>query len=727
MATIQRYVNTASTAGGDGTTNATSGANRAYASLFEWEAAMGSVGTATDNYIVDCCGTAADTTAVNVNFSITTGGSVTIRGNRSDAAGFYAGSQVLSANHYRLVVTGGTPLTLTSNNATVDGIQVHTVSPGIYFGIQDSSVNSTVRNCRAFTGATNSAVGIGSNGISPGGGSYNWLYENNLVVGFADGLMHRSPDFWAATVTIRHNTVYGSGGGYGIRMQDVSGSSDCQYNIYANAIANTGTNVGINPAVISASGQVPSYADNACSVASGTTDEIVLGTAANAWISPGVTTSSDFAIKSTGPLFNAVNPTHVTLDITGATRDGTNHDVGAFEFIAVAPAVVTDPTNQTVSEGATATFSAVFSGTPTPTVQWQRSTNSGGSWSDVAGAVASSYTTPATTITGGSANNGDQFRCQGTNSAGGPISTAAATLTVNVATDTTPPVITGPSGATGATSSINVAENTTAVHTFTANESVTWALSGGADVAKFAIGSGTGVLTFVTAPNYDVAGDADGNNSYVVGVQATDTAANATVQTLTVTVTNVNEAPAFIGPSISIPSGTAGTAIAAQNFALLFSDPDTGDLGTYTKGGTWPTGPTLSSAGMLGGVYQAAGTNSALTVIRTDANGLTATSNSFSITSNAAVATGSVTTSKHSNSAGLGGVLGSTLLHWTWFAGGRIGAMSGSSMVEGTGTTNALGVLTVTGLPLGVGVLMTCARAADASTDAVFYEALTAV
>ena len=34
-----RYINTASTAGGDGTTNATSGANRAYASFAEWEAA----------------------------------------------------------------------------------------------------------------------------------------------------------------------------------------------------------------------------------------------------------------------------------------------------------------------------------------------------------------------------------------------------------------------------------------------------------------------------------------------------------------------------------------------------------------------------------------------------------------------------------------------------------------------------------------------------------------
>ena len=36
-ATITRHVNTDSTAGGDGTTNATEGDNRAYATLAEWK------------------------------------------------------------------------------------------------------------------------------------------------------------------------------------------------------------------------------------------------------------------------------------------------------------------------------------------------------------------------------------------------------------------------------------------------------------------------------------------------------------------------------------------------------------------------------------------------------------------------------------------------------------------------------------------------------------------
>ena len=88
--------------------------------------------------------------------------------------------------------------------------------------------------------------------------------------------------------------------------------------------------------------------------------------------------------------------------------------------------------------------------------------------------------------------------------------------------DTTPPTITSANSA-------SVAENATLSHSLTANESVTWSLNGGADVAKFAIGSGTGALTFVTSPNFDIAGDADGNNTYIVGVQATDTATNATV------------------------------------------------------------------------------------------------------------------------------------------------------------------------------------------------------
>lgn len=79
MATIVRYVNTASSAGGDGTTNGTSGATRAYVSLSAAEAALRQTLTGVTNDVNDqdgnntislriyVTGTSADTTAVNFN------------------------------------------------------------------------------------------------------------------------------------------------------------------------------------------------------------------------------------------------------------------------------------------------------------------------------------------------------------------------------------------------------------------------------------------------------------------------------------------------------------------------------------------------------------------------------------------------------------------------------------------------------------------------------------
>ncbi len=68
MAVITRYVNTASTPGGDGTTNATAGANRAYASITEWEAAQ-QQNLDTGNNIAECIceGSTADTSTLSID------------------------------------------------------------------------------------------------------------------------------------------------------------------------------------------------------------------------------------------------------------------------------------------------------------------------------------------------------------------------------------------------------------------------------------------------------------------------------------------------------------------------------------------------------------------------------------------------------------------------------------------------------------------------------------
>jgi hypothetical protein len=108
--------------------------------------------------------------------------------------------------------------------------------------------------------------------------------------------------------------------------------------------------------------------------------------------------------------------------------------------------------------------------------------------------------------------------------------------------DTTAPTITGPSSATGATSSISIPETATAVFTFSANETVSWSKSG-IDGSFFTISTG-GALT-VTARDHESPADSDSNNSYIVVITATDSANNATSQTVTVNITNINEAPSI--------------------------------------------------------------------------------------------------------------------------------------------------------------------------------------
>lgn len=95
----------------------------------------------------------------------------------------------------------------------------------------------------------------------------------------------------------------------------------------------------------------------------------------------------------------------------------------------IIPAFTAQPASATVVAPNTATFSAVATGTPGPTLQWQLSTNAGTSFADIVGATATSYTTPAT-VTG---DGGKQYRVIATNGSGATTSTVA-TLTVNAAT-----------------------------------------------------------------------------------------------------------------------------------------------------------------------------------------------------------------------------------------------------------------------------------------------------
>ncbi len=141
--------------------------------------------------------------------------------------------------------------------------------------------------------------------------------------------------------------------------------------------------------------------------------------------------------------------------------------------------------------------------------------------------------------------------------AGAAAAVDVADLTLNgiTATLNAAPVITSNGG--GATAALSIAENTTAVTTVTATDAdahtITYALSGGADQAKFAINTTTGVLAFASAPNFESPTDADTNNTYIVEVTASDGNGGTDVQTITVTVTDVDETPPAPPPAPPAP------------------------------------------------------------------------------------------------------------------------------------------------------------------------------
>ena len=155
-------------------------------------------------------------------------------------------------------------------------------------------------------------------------------------------------------------------------------------------------------------------------------------------------------------------------------------------------------------------------------------------------------------------------------------------------------------------SSFSVAENQTAVGTVVATDTVgdvlTYSLSG-ADASSFVISS-SGVLSFVTAPDYET------KASYTVIVTVTDSDANFVSQTITITITDVDEStPVVVVPVVVVPVvdnspaiTSAATFTAAENQTaigkVVATSPSDATL-VYALSGTDATAMTIAADGVL--------------------------------------------------------------------------------------------------------------------------------
>ena len=212
-----------------------------------------------------------------------------------------------------------------------------------------------------------------------------------------------------------------------------------------------------------------------------------------------------------------------------------------------APTVTTNPTNQTVTAGLTATFMAAASGNPTPTVQWEVSTD-GVNFSNIPGATSTTLTISNTTT----AQNGTEYEAVFTNSVGS-ATTNPATLTVDYA----PSVTSQPASQTvtaGLTATFIAAASGNPTPT------VQWQVSTDGGATFTAINGATS--TTLTISNTTAA-----QNGTVYEAVFTNSVGSATTNPATLTVTAAQSAPTVTSQPASqtVTAGLTATFTAAAS------------------------------------------------------------------------------------------------------------------------------------------------------------------
>lgn len=115
----------------------------------------------------------------------------------------------------------------------------------------------------------------------------------------------------------------------------------------------------------------------------------------------------------------------------------------------------------------------------------------------------------------------------------------------------------------GPDAAVSLPENTNFVTTVQASggdpsATLVYGIASGIDSVLFQIDAATGVLSFLTAPDFDIPADADGDSVYDVTVVVTDGTSTAS-QTLTVTVYDTFDTLSVLGsPGFSRLKGTSG-------------------------------------------------------------------------------------------------------------------------------------------------------------------------
>lgn len=331
---VTRYVNTASTAGGNGTTNDTVGANRAFASIVGAENTLrGS--NFNDDLEILCCGSTEDTidrVAFIFNTYVTVSHRVSIKANRNELTGYHGGKWNTGTYRIRTTSTSNPGLWLddgwTAKYWTLDGIQFEQSGANrAEIQVDGAPTNFVMKDCllRIATSVTAHAVVFnGHASLSGGGIIQNCVFSCNTANLATNG-------FWVVSGSGTWNVYNCAFQGFGV--------SSSGFNL---KISTTGNATVKNCSSFNSRDDFDVVADGTaiidhCASDDGDgTNPIAVASWATQFYNANYVADVDYRIKAGTSLYNAgVGPSAdgdvPALDIVGDVRSGTLSSVGPFQ------------------------------------------------------------------------------------------------------------------------------------------------------------------------------------------------------------------------------------------------------------------------------------------------------------------------------------------------------------------------------------------------------------
>ena len=319
MSTIKRYVNTNSASGGDGTTNTTTGVNRAYSNLAEWQSAEVTDLVSAGNVMEVICSGGADTSDVAISGWTTSAANYILIHATDDKH-----SGVFDANKYYFEGDSvATRMNISTGYVYIEDLQFTRLTPA------SSSAQRAVISWTSSVGFQYVRRNI-------------FKFDSNVITGTVGAFQFNSstPDY-VITDNIFDNRLV-NGGANNICITGIGGSADAL--IYNNTFINWPTAIDSKANYI-----VKNNIFQDCSTdISGTinasnnynlTDNSSIG-GANSVASSVLTFENkpgfNFALASgdTDAISSGIGPSSdanvSTTDVLGATRSGDSTDIGAF-------------------------------------------------------------------------------------------------------------------------------------------------------------------------------------------------------------------------------------------------------------------------------------------------------------------------------------------------------------------------------------------------------------